>query len=1180
MMKKRLLSIFTSLSITASTLAMAVGAAPALAGTQNTADEFFPEPEQIIEKENTDNSAELMTSGPAPVLVQDTAEESNTEFITPELLGDAILMDSLEGEGTEEAPYLISSADDLFLMAHNVNSGINNTSHYKLTCDIDLEGREWVPIGHYTEAKKDGVSFCGVFDGDGHTVSNFKITDEDSCSYYIGLFGFVSGGTIKNVNVDSVTIDVDIATSQSIFIGGLAGRIVTRVPDSLSSITHCNVSNLSIKANDLGSVYAGGISGSVVSGDYKNASIFIAFSSVTDTDISISSKAKYHPTPKEGEEEKPHLVRAGGFIGFISAQTNSTITVINSSADANVFADASKSSVTQAMAGGMFSDIWTYEEQGGGAASISACYSSGTVEAHSDYYPYVAGGFAAQIYPTKDLTVTDCYSNADVSGKFLQAGGGDGNDPTAGGFVGQIFFEKYITSYGKTIKNCYGSGNVKDLTHTDETPKDYSFVGGFMGWSTASIFENCFRFEAQSVIGSDLNYTDFGSITVLTEQDSKYIDKYVGFDMNKVWEMDPDAEYFYPTLREKIGYANFVHNGVSFATDVFGSDGRVGAPSKVPSKSMTVENIYTFLYWSLSEDGASFNFTGDTLTQDTTLYAVFRADPRPYRISFINEGMNFVPVQSINYGSPVKAPNGTPEKAEEEYYYYTFSHWSDIAGGTAFDFSDYTVVGDKTFYAVYNAIDKRAWTGTVAESFSSGFGTKSLPYVIKTADEFALFAKVINENKAGYTDAYYALGDDINLGNNYWTPIGDSINNPFSAHFDGKGYTVNNFKMASSQYGGLFGTVVNAEIKNVNIAGFEYTYSFTNKTAEYPAYAGVLAGYVRADNGDVEISGVRISDGNFNVTADVHNMYVGNIAGFAIARSHGNVNIHDCFATNPITVNNSTGYAFAGGLVGKLYTGPGSLASVTRCYNIGKISATSYHSAHAGGLVGYAFSYGSKYVSNGYEEKKDDVHLSAANDDLDMMVVDCFANAEIYSHSKAYTSYAGIIAAEFNVHAGIENTFYPSNVEIPVTAVRDPKIDNSGKGAALGMFQNADTLTEKCGFDFENTWTFVNNYSYPVLKCMVADKEILKVVSARVTDGTLDIALQVLEKESNYAIVIGVYNKRNQLMKVERKYFSPSESIFEFNVSYDNMKNAEYIAVSAVETATMKPLFEAIKRDI
>ncbi|MBR4850893.1 MAG: fimbrillin family protein [Tidjanibacter sp.] len=73
--------------------------------------------------------------------------------------------------------------------------------------DIDLGGAEWTPIGDYAFSR---TSFNGVFDGQGHTISNFKVTNavawtekvsEASC----GFFGNVKG-TIKNVTVKNATV--------------------------------------------------------------------------------------------------------------------------------------------------------------------------------------------------------------------------------------------------------------------------------------------------------------------------------------------------------------------------------------------------------------------------------------------------------------------------------------------------------------------------------------------------------------------------------------------------------------------------------------------------------------------------------------------------------------------------------------------------------------------------------------------------------------------------------------------------------------------------------------------------------------------------------------------------------------------------------------------------------------
>lgn len=84
--------------------------------------------------------------------------------------------------------YEISNAGMMFWFASLVNndstyaefSSQNASAKGVLVKDIDLEGREWKPI----------MNFSGSFDGQGHSISRFKITSTtDNC----GLFGTASG---------------------------------------------------------------------------------------------------------------------------------------------------------------------------------------------------------------------------------------------------------------------------------------------------------------------------------------------------------------------------------------------------------------------------------------------------------------------------------------------------------------------------------------------------------------------------------------------------------------------------------------------------------------------------------------------------------------------------------------------------------------------------------------------------------------------------------------------------------------------------------------------------------------------------------------------------------------------------------------------------------------------------
>ena len=109
----------------------------------------------------------------------------------------------------------ISNELGLQALAQVVNSG--NTCSGKtivLTEDINLSSiSNWTPIGN-------SGSFSGTFDGNGHIVSNMKIS---SGSSMLGLFGKVNNGTISNTGVMNATIN-STGTSYT-NVGLLAGNV-------------------------------------------------------------------------------------------------------------------------------------------------------------------------------------------------------------------------------------------------------------------------------------------------------------------------------------------------------------------------------------------------------------------------------------------------------------------------------------------------------------------------------------------------------------------------------------------------------------------------------------------------------------------------------------------------------------------------------------------------------------------------------------------------------------------------------------------------------------------------------------------------------------------------------------------------------------------------------------------
>ena len=102
----------------------------------------------------------------------------------------------MTGSGTESDPYQIGTAEQLKRFRDIVNGSNGQTQNRgacaELTADVDLENDAWTPIG-----PDEGSSYTGTFDGKGYTIKNLNVSGSGN----IGLFGYVSGGTIRNLTV-------------------------------------------------------------------------------------------------------------------------------------------------------------------------------------------------------------------------------------------------------------------------------------------------------------------------------------------------------------------------------------------------------------------------------------------------------------------------------------------------------------------------------------------------------------------------------------------------------------------------------------------------------------------------------------------------------------------------------------------------------------------------------------------------------------------------------------------------------------------------------------------------------------------------------------------------------------------------------------------------------------------
>ena len=158
------------------------------------------------------------------------------------------------GDGSEDNPYLISSADDFMAIATLANAaaeaggnGYNADAkrtffgsagvHYKQTGNIDFENATLTPIGNVSSAgnannasSPTGNAFSGTFDGGNHTVKNFSanVTVADNGVY--GLFGYVQNATIKNLSVEAdLTLKAEATADAGVLAGTVAGSTIENV---------------------------------------------------------------------------------------------------------------------------------------------------------------------------------------------------------------------------------------------------------------------------------------------------------------------------------------------------------------------------------------------------------------------------------------------------------------------------------------------------------------------------------------------------------------------------------------------------------------------------------------------------------------------------------------------------------------------------------------------------------------------------------------------------------------------------------------------------------------------------------------------------------------------------------------------------------------------------------------
>ena len=360
------------------------------------------------------------------------------------------------GSGTEDDPYLITSAEDL--------QGLNKGGYYKIMNDINLtswinqnsSSKGWVPVGY------DGSAV--YIDGDGHKITGLWTNSTDT---YTGIFSKLKDGYIKNLNVE-------VASGKKVKGGQYTGVII-------GYATNFEMSNCSVKGNAEGTTYVGGLAG-YFTGNSSNPNLtdltYEGSLSSSTASAKIGGIAGYGSTCRMTNVSSTIQVTStgnssviGGLVGNMYGRSASQC-----SADVNITASG-----IGCKAGGLFG---TAGYSTSTATTISECYSTGSIQVTgSDSW---TGGIAGAL--TTNCQLSDSYSTATISGTQYTAGlvgqasgGSKINRCYASGNLTGVYFGAGVVGYlydaNTKTTNCVALNNI--LSYTDQTAWACRVIGGY-----------------------------------------------------------------------------------------------------------------------------------------------------------------------------------------------------------------------------------------------------------------------------------------------------------------------------------------------------------------------------------------------------------------------------------------------------------------------------------------------------------------------------------------------------------------------------------------------------------------------------------------------------------------------------------------------------------------------------
>ena len=264
---------------------------------------------------------------------------------------------SLLGTGSAEEPFEIKTAEHLAWYRDYVNADNGIPSHHYNACAKLMDDIDMSPICHPADESKNlnkcswkpiayNGAWGGIFDGQGHTISNLYINNNDQCTGFFGAINSYSSqrSIIKNIIFENVQVYYNAANYSSQPVGVLAfschcadisnvqinsGYVkgMSRVGGVIGYAGDCSLTSCQNKAEITGVDYVGGIIGWCDDSQIKKCinygnitahsecgGLFGRITSTTNNQILISYCANYGNI--QGQ------MAVGGIIGSVLGASN------------------------------------------------------------------------------------------------------------------------------------------------------------------------------------------------------------------------------------------------------------------------------------------------------------------------------------------------------------------------------------------------------------------------------------------------------------------------------------------------------------------------------------------------------------------------------------------------------------------------------------------------------------------------------------------------------------------------------------------------------------------------------------------------------------------------------------------------------------------------------------------